>query len=59
MVLALHTQESHQSATEKDSFVPSGDGTQRVDKKHQNENQYHDYFIGKVKDLWCLWDPSI
>ncbi|XP_071693574.1 SH3 domain-containing protein 1-like [Rutidosis leptorrhynchoides] len=41
MVLALRKQESHQSVSDRDISVSSGD-------KHQNEDQYHDYFIGKV-----------
>ncbi|KAI3787231.1 hypothetical protein L1987_41569 [Smallanthus sonchifolius] len=44
MILAMHAQESSQSATEQSIFVPTGDATQRV----HNQNQDYDYFIGKV-----------
>ncbi|KAK1408676.1 hypothetical protein QVD17_40656 [Tagetes erecta] len=43
MILAMHAQQSSQSATKKD-VVPSGDATQSVN----NENKDYDYFIGKV-----------
>lgn len=48
MILAMHIQETSQSATEKDIFVASGDATQCVHDKHLNKNQDYGYFIGKV-----------
>lgn len=49
MILAMHKQESSQSGTEKDVFVPSDDATKFLHDKNHNENQHYDYFIGKVK----------
>ncbi|KAI3797990.1 hypothetical protein L1987_33256 [Smallanthus sonchifolius] len=46
MILAMHTQESSQPATEQSIFVPTGDVAQHV----HNQNQDYDYFFGKLSE---------